>query len=445
METNQAMTGRRFDVKFFTNLEEYSVADTVYQLSGASTGSELNQLINTLLEESSDEWIPVEFDFVVEGTILRESLEEHLEEVPGREDGVSSEKEVKIEYVRKEEAPKACNSLQHEDWVSCVDCNDTYLVSGCYDGFLHIWTLSGDHKVAIPAHPAPIKAVSWLPCEGGDTDHFIVSAGHDEVLNGWKWSPKSNKVESVFTGKGHSRSVDCLSVNQDLVASGSFDKLLKIWSVSNDGEEEGDENEAGSSRLKGRKKVKKDDGSSRSVVGKRTLTPLITLSGHSEAVTGVRWLSDEDTESIAPEVVSCSMDNTMRIWDIEVSQVKQTVVGSKSFLSVSFNPRNNLLVTGSTDRHIRLWDPRASEGKSVISNFTSHSGWIPTVDWSKSSDFLFISGSYDGSVKHWDTRSPKASLYDLLGHKDKVLTVTWANPLFIVTGSADNQVKIFSA
>lgn len=76
---------------------------------------------------------------------------------------------------------------------------------------------------------------------------------------------------------------------------------------------------------------------------------------------------------------------------------------------------------------------------------------------------MFLSGSYDNQVKLWDHRrynssqlrvflewlfglfSPKAPLYDLLGHDDKVLDVDWSNPKFMVSGGSDNTVRIFKS
>lgn len=41
--------------------------------------------------------------------------------------------------------------------------------------------------------------------------------------------------------------------------------------------------------------------------------------------------------------------------------------------------------------------------------------------------------------------SPKAPLFDLLGHEDKVLSCDWSNPKFIVSGGADNTLRIFKS
>ena len=39
--------------------------------------------------------------------------------------------------------------------------------------------------------------------------------------------------------------------------------------------------------------------------------------------------------------------------------------------------------------------------------------------------------------------SPKGPLYDMSGHNDKVLAVDWSMPQFILSGAADNDLKIF--
>ena len=41
--------------------------------------------------------------------------------------------------------------------------------------------------------------------------------------------------------------------------------------------------------------------------------------------------------------------------------------------------------------------------------------------------------------------SPKAPIYDLQGHEDKVMDVDWSNPEFIVSGGADNSVRVFKS
>lgn len=123
--------------------------------------------------------------------------------------------------------------------------------------------------------------------------------------------------------------------------------------------------------------------------------------------------------------------------------IKNEIVGHKAYLSSSWSPLANSLLTSSADQYIRLYDPRSTEGAVCKSSFVSHTGWVSSVEWSTYSEYLFISGGYDSKVKMWDIRSPKASLYDLQGHDGQVLKVDWSNRNYLISGGTDNYVHIF--
>ncbi|XP_002741660.2 ribosome biogenesis protein WDR12-like [Saccoglossus kowalevskii] len=343
------------------------------------------------------------------------------------ESSFSTETVVDIEYLEKFAAPKPVGSIVHDDWVSslqgCQDC----IVSGSYDKSVRVWTVDGKNIITMSHHTEPVKAVAWI--KKGDPVSYIVSGSHDQTLLIWEWNSETKKAECLCSCRGHARSVDCVAVDSTRTkfCSGSFDKMLKIWSTSTeDMERDIDETD------KSRKKQKTDN---RKPVVR---TPLMTLEGHKEAISSVLW-------SDVKEVCTASWDHTLKLWDVEEGVHKQTLTGNKAFLSISFSPLSNLLASGSVDRHVRLWDPRTQDGAVVKHSLTNHSGWVTSVCWSPDSQYQLISGSYDKTLKLWDTRSPRAPLYNMSGLDDRVLSVDWSIPEVLLCGGVDNCIHAFQA
>lgn len=410
-------------IRLVTKQNKYAVPDTPFTVPSTVCCNELNSLVNELLRGNHEEKQngEIDFDFLVCGEILRVPLCEHLEE-----HCVSSELTVEVEYFERMPAPEPHDFLLHDDWVSAVEVKDGWILTGCYDNTLHLWTVGGEHQLTIPGHEGPIRDVAWILLD--DILATFVSVSHDQTAMLWEWNVATNSVECIHVCRGHVRGLDCVGVSpcKSKFASGGWDTYLKIWSaVIHEDENRGDEESLP-------KRMRMDHGTSQG------RTPLMTLQGHKEAVSSIEWTD-------MSEICTASWDHTIKLWDIEVGGIKSEVYGHKSFFDASWSPLNRTLITASADKQIRLYDPRSREGSLVKSTFTSHKNWVQCVEWSVADEHLFISGSHDHQVKLWDSRSPKASLFDLGGHDDKVLCCDWSNPELIVSGSSDSTLKVFNS
>lgn len=441
-----------FQAKLTTKSEKYSVGDTIIELNNDIDKDQLNHLVKNILKNSNkisvDDQLKLEkktFEFIVAGRILRLSIEKHLELYSDEIEAQSllNEKLIEIEYNLSLDSPKPLEAVPHEDWVSCVDANSTHIVSGSYDNSIRIFSVT-DRKELVAlqgAHEKPVTKVRWLKSVEKSTkknELYFVSCGHDEVAKLWSFNTKTLKLSVVFIYTGHNRSVNCVDSLDDIVATGSFDKSLRLWSANLSEPTSGDVENGNDDGVKKKKqKVKSID----KTITRTNRSAMMTLTGHQESVTGVRWL---ESSSEFNTLATCSMDGTICFWDVEVGECKRRVLASKPLLGIDYSSENNLILAASCDRHIRIWDSRAPDNSTAKTVYTSHSAWVSSVTFGHNSN-NFISGGYDNLVKLWDLRSPKASLYDLIGHHDKVLEVNWRNPGYILSGSADSTLKVFAS
>lgn len=78
---------------------------------------------------------------------------------------------------------------------------------------------------------------------------------------------------------------------------------------------------------------------------------------------------------------------------------------------VNFNPQSNLIVSGSFDETVRIWDVR--KGK-CLKTLPAHSDPVSAVDFNRDGT-LIVSGSYDGLmyIYYWFLFSACLSNFDV--------------------------------
>lgn len=402
----------------------------------------LSEVVNQLLELEKQ----VPFDFLIDGQLLRTSLESYL-----ASHGLSSENMLTLEYARSILPPVYMSSFAHDDWVSSVDMSRSIpsIATGSYDGIVRMWNHSGKVTHQLVGHNAAVKAVKWA------NKGRFVSAGADRLVCLWKYSDakdhveideddedqtESGKTSVVALLKGHTASVDDLAFDSSShkILSASADTTIKLWSANYKELPAAPEVEA----TRNTASQKRRKLASAALPAARSRGALATLQGHTSPATGVVFHPSDSTIAY-----SVSQDHTVRTWDLTTSALVDTKTTSFPLLSIASLSQAGLLACGSSSRHINLLDPRTTT-KTTQSQLIGHTNFVVSLAASPNNQYMFASGSHDGTTRIWDIRAQK-SIYVISresGEKPTaVYGVDWHESVGIASAGKDKKLQLNSA
>ncbi|ODV95244.1 hypothetical protein PACTADRAFT_49993 [Pachysolen tannophilus NRRL Y-2460] len=466
--SEKSLDKSQIKIRFFTRDEDETlrVSENPLFVPVSLKRFGLSEVVNHLLGNDLKQ---IPFDFLIEGDLLKSSIEEYL-----TVKGLSSETFLSLEYTRSVLPPSFLGSFSNEDWVSSIDLLPTMetvnkissaakIVSGSYDGIVRLYNLSGHVEKQFVGHSGQIKAVKFI------SPTRILSAGNDRQIRLWKSKLSGNThnhlqkenlnleleleeeedEENIEDGttlailEGHKAPVVSLDVNSktNRILSASYDKAIGVWSTRHKEMtlvEAIQSNNLSTQSRKRQKLALKDSSIPRK-------SPLSFLEGHSSPVEGVIFNPNDSTVGY-----SCSQDHTIKTWDLVTSRCVDTRTTSYSLLSITCLSKLNLILCGSSARHITQHDPRINSNVSSNHQLVGHSNFVVSLDPSPNNDYMFSSASHDGTVKVWDVRANKA-MYTIFRENDniketkrknKVFAVRWDNEIGIVSGGDDKKIQI---
>ena len=120
------------------------------------------------------------------------------------------------------------------------------------------------------------------------------------------------------------------------------------------------------------------------------------LQGHLAAVTSLRFSPDNT------KLASGSADKTARVWDIAGGKVFAQLEVPGEISAVAWLLAGKRLATAGGDNLLRIWDVPAKEGEAFksVKEFNGHTQPVTCLATSSDGKQL-VSGSSDGSVRHW--------------------------------------------
>ena len=339
------------------------------------------------------------------------------------------------------------HSLQHSSIVCCVKFSGDgrYVAAGC-NRVAYLY----DAAAGVAAQPVgqftdqrPTEQDSYIRsvCFTADNQSLITGA-EDKTVK--VWDIASGRIKHTYGGEtGHKLDIYSLDASSDgrLIASGSGDKTVKLWNIAG--------------------------GDCLHTLGGEAAAGSGQGTGPTDGVTSVSISPDGRTLAAGSlDKVVRLWDTTTgqflaKLGDGDSAAAGQHTSGhGDSVYSVAFSPDGQTLASGSLDNSIMLWDvsqARQSGGGSssggssspaMVTKFTGHTDFVLSVAFSVDGSLL-MSGSKDRTVQFWEPRAGSGSVdsskLSLNGHENSVISIghSSVNKTF-VTGSGDRQARIWS-
>ncbi|XP_078040762.1 ribosome biogenesis protein WDR12 homolog [Augochlora pura] len=315
--------------------------------------------------------------------------------------------ETSIEYAE----PKLLNCLKHDDPVSAVAVYNEWILIGCHDGTLHVWTVKGKHRLTINGHKASVTGVAWTFLKKDIANFVSVAENGTAVM--WVCNIVKNSViastDYTYEHDGTNRFNAC-GVNKDktIIAVAGSDATMKFWQI-------------------------RPNKFGKYMKARKSQTISLTMKGHTDSITDLLWSGET-------EIISCSLDKTVKVWDCKSGKIKQEFTDRQPLYKVDYSPLCNSVIAANARNKIILYDPRAA-AENARTLFNRYNEPVRCLKWSTVDQNLFILGG--GLVQLWDIRNRKAPIFDLHDHEQEELCCDWSNPQFMIFGGQDKIVRIY--
>ena len=208
----------------------------------------------------------------------------------------------------------------------------------------------------------------------------------------------------------------------------------------------------------------------------KLMSPVVCLSGHTRGVNDLCW-SPRTAEIIA----TASDDKTLRLFDVTRSSSQSTIdaipsptatnpnpntspthhnttagsmngtyqgetlvefKGHSNFcFSVKFSPQGNLLVSGSFDETVKIWDVRSGE---CVATLPAHSDPVTGVDFNRDGTCI-VSSSHDGLIRIWDVATGECLKTIYAEGNPPVTFVKYSpNGKYVLSGMLDGKLRLWN-
>ena len=319
--------------------------------------------------------------------------------------------------------------------VGCNDINKEVISNVLGEPAPIPQTINAEACNSLVAHSNGVTSVSYSP-----DGKMLASGSLDNKIK--LWSVAEGKLQKTLEGDSGGVLSVCFNNDGKILASGNTDNTIKLWTVADRKMLKSLEGHSGSVNAvcfspDGKILASGGDDSAIRLWSVPDGNLFKVLPGHAAEVQSICFSPDGKT------LASGSKDTSVKIWSIPEGVILKTLDNNDNpslseVSSVCFSPDGKILVSGSGSSII-LWS--LPEGK-LLRTLLAHNDIVNSVRVSPEGKIL-ASGSIDHTIKLWSIPDGKI-MKTLEGHTDDVCSVCF-NPTdnMLASGSSDKTIKLW--
>ncbi|TNY20074.1 WD40-repeat-containing domain protein [Rhodotorula diobovata] len=283
-------------------------------------------------------------------------------------------------------------------------------------------------------HADAIWSTKWATKAGGG--EVVVTASADHTLKLWDPQAPAAPTRTLQSQKALgvvAVDVDKAETGASFLVSSTLDSVITRWSIDGAHETRKTFGPAASwdISLHPRTETMSTAGADGKVMVLSSAVDtfgdeLASLEAKGTFITAVEYSKGGNLLAVASEA------GYVTLFDAESGAlISSFPAHSAPIRSISFT--SNLLITGSDDKRINVFDLRAltssaasSSGgrRGQVASLGGHEGWVVSV--AARNERLLASGSSDGTIKLFDLSAPSLALSTLRDHTGDVWSLAWA-------------------
>ncbi|SPO01139.1 related to polyadenylation factor I subunit 2 [Cephalotrichum gorgonifer] len=234
----------------------------------------------------------------------------------------------------------------------------------------------------------PVNVVRWTP-EGR---RLLAASSSGEFT---LWNGTGFNFETIMQAHDSAIRALCYSHNDDWLVSGDHDGIVKYWQPN--------------------------------------FNNLESISAHSDPVRDIAFSPGDS------KFVTASDDSTLKIFDF-AGGVEENVLKSHGWdvKSCDWHPTKGLLVSGSKDHLVKLWDPRTGR---CLTTLHGHKNTITKTLFDRVRGNCLATSARDQTARVFDLRMMR-DICLLKGHEKDISTLAWHpfHPNLLSTGGHDGSL-----